>query len=154
MKLKSKLMYILSFIVSLYTSYLICRLYNLNILGNTCIVFLNILATQYLTYLWNKNIKLDEIIKKAKRQTKVIIVIVTVIISVFIFLFNFDLFTKKYSKTKLTINSNEIIDGDLIQSMYVNNDMEQLLRNFSRQTKREDAYLSISYKIIRKNISK
>ena len=121
MKLKSKLMYILSFIVSLYTSYLICRLYNLNILGNTCIVFFNILATEYLTFLWNKNIKFDEVIKKAKKKTKVIIALITVIISTFILLFNFDLFTKKYSETKVIINSDEIIDSSTLQSMYVNN---------------------------------
>ncbi len=121
MKLKSKLMYILSFIISLYTSYLICRLYNLNTLGNTCIVFFNILATEYVTYLWNKNIKFDEIIKKAKKKTKIIIAFVTVIISIFILLFNFDLFTKKYSKANVIIHSDEIIDGSVIKSLYINN---------------------------------
>ena len=120
-KLKNELIYILSFIFSLYTSYLICRLHNANLIGNLCIVFVNILATEYLTYLLNKNIKLNEVREKIKHKTKIIIIFTSIIISIVILLLNFNIFTHKYTGTNITISSENLNSSNIVKSMYVNN---------------------------------
>ncbi len=128
-KLKDKIIYIFSFIFSLYTSYLICRLYNINIKGIICITLANIIATEYLTYLWRKNIKYDEIKEKIKGKTKIILAIITIIISLITLLLNFNILTKSYKKTSIEIQSRNLNLDNAIKGIYINNAYYEFTNN-------------------------
>ena len=119
-KSKNKLIYILSFIFSIYISYLVCRLYRLNIIGNCFIVILIITLFEYLTYLWHKNIDLNYIINKVKKKNKIISIFLILIISTFFLFCEYKFFSFKYDSTALIVHSNEVINGDIIKKMSVN----------------------------------
>ncbi len=125
-KSKGIVIYIFSLIFSLYTSYLICRLYNINIRGIICITLANIIATEYLTYLWRKNIKYDEIKENLKGKTKITLTIITIIISIITLLLNFNILTKSYRKTSIQIESKELNVNSIIKGIYVNNSFYEI----------------------------
>lgn len=119
MKLKDKLIYIISLICSLYISYLVCRVY---VLGPKAVVLVTILiscAFGYLTYLYKKNISYSKLTKKSF----IVILVLSIFIATIILKLNYNFFTKQFKETIIEVSSNEQdveIEGT-IKNLVVNN---------------------------------
>ena len=119
MKLKDKLIYIISLICSLYISYLVCRVY---VLGPKAVVLVTILiscAFGYLTYLYKKNISYSKLTKKSF----IVILVLSIFIATIILKLNYNFFTKQFKETSIEIYSNEqdVEVEETIKNLVVNN---------------------------------
>lgn len=120
MKLRDKLIYIISFICSLYISYLLCRVYEIKFIGTIIVTMCITLGIMYFTYWTNKNIAYEKITKKGI----IIIGIVSLLISLVILKFNYNFFTKNFKETNIDIyteGNNGNIDYNVIKNLIVNN---------------------------------
>lgn len=120
MKLRDKLIYIISFICSLYISYLACRVYNIKIIGAIVLTVSITLGIMYFTYWTKKSIMYEKITKKGI----IIIGIVSILIALLILKFNYNFFTKSFKETDIDIYAEENgknIDYNVIKSLIVNN---------------------------------
>lgn len=146
MKLKNNLIYIISFMFSIYISYLICGLYELKVQGIIFITFFDIGISLYLTYLWKKNVKY----KNMKFKTKIIISIVSILIAVIILILNWNILTNKFTKTSVIINSKnlDVVNNNLIQSISVNNTSYTVNNNKCVDNNRNESTYGIKISVL------
>lgn len=117
MKLKDKLIYIISSICAIYISYLFCRLYNFNVYGNICVGIINLIISLYLSYIWKKNTNNKELSKKLQ----FIIIIISIVFSIVTIMLNWNSIRYKFKTTSVEIYSNQIELHNVIDEIAVNN---------------------------------
>lgn len=117
-KSNNKIIYLCSFLVAIYFSYLVCRLWDFSyksiIFTSLCIVALLL----YFTFLYIKRLDKIENITSSRKK---ILLNISIVLTILILIFKTNFFCASYVPSTIKISSNKSIDKTIIANVYINN---------------------------------